>query len=127
MNYFPTYLALGGAFCNRKEELKRILYDLNGNTPILLISPRRYGKTSLALKAFEQIKWSYAHVDLYKALSEEDIVKYILNGIGQLLGKIESTPKKLMLLAGEFFSSLHIKVVIEKAVTFRQGCVTGFI
>ena len=115
MNYFPTYLALGGAFCNRKEELKRILYDLNGNTPILLISPRRYGKTSLALKSFEQIKWSYAHVDLYKALSEEDIVKYILNGIGQLLGKIESTPKKLMLLAGEFFSSLHIKVVIEKA------------
>jgi len=115
MNYFPTYLALGGAFCNRKEELKRILYDLNGNTPILLISPRRYGKTSLALKAFEQIKWPYAHVDLYKALSEEDIVKYILNGIGQLLGKIESTPKKLMLLAGEFFSSLHIKVVIEKA------------
>lgn len=115
MNYFPTYLALGDAFCNRKEELKRILYDLNGNTPILLISPRRYGKTSLALKAFDEIKWPYAHVDLYKALSEEDIVKYILNGIGQLLGKIESTPKKLMLLAGEFFSSLQIKVVIEKA------------
>lgn len=115
MNYFPTYLALGDAFCNRKEELKRILYDLNGNTPILLISPRRYGKTSLALKGFDEIKWPYAHVDLYKALSEEDIVKYILNGIGQLLGKIESTPKKLMLLAGEFFSSLQIKVVIEKA------------
>jgi len=115
MNYFPTYLALGDAFCNRKEELKRVLYDLHGNTPILLISPRRYGKTSLALKAFDQIKWPYAHVDLYKALSEEDIVKYILNGIGQLLGKIENAPKKLMLLAGEFFASLQIKVVFEKA------------
>jgi len=115
MNYFPTYLALGDAFCNRKEEIKRILYDLYGNTPVLLISPRRYGKTSLALKAFDQIEWSYAHVDLYKALSEEDIVKYILNGIGQLLGKIESAPKKLMLLAGELFSGLHIKVVFEKA------------
>ena len=115
MNYFPTYLALGSAFCNRKNEIKRILYDLHGNTPVLLISPRRYGKTSLALKAFEQIKWPYAHVDLYKALSEEDIVKYILNGIGQLLGKLESAPKKLMLLAGEFFSNLQIKVVFEKA------------
>jgi AAA+ ATPase superfamily predicted ATPase len=102
-------------FVIERKSLKRILYDLNGNTPILLISPRRYGKTSLALKAFEHIKWPYAHVDLYKALSEEDIVKYILNGIGQLLGQIESAPKKLMLLAGEFFSSLHIKVVIEQA------------
>jgi AAA+ ATPase superfamily predicted ATPase len=115
MNYFPTYLALDDAFCNRKDELKRISHDLNGNTPILLISPRRYGKTSLALNSFKQIKWPYAHVDLYKALSEEDIEKFILQGIGQLLGQIESTPKKLMQLAGDFFASMQIKVVLEKA------------
>jgi len=114
MNYFPTYLALDEAFCNRKDELKRINHDLKGNTPILLISPRRYGKTSLALNCFEQIKWPYAHIDLYKALSEEDIERFILQGIGQLLGKLESTPKKLMQLAGDFFASLQIKVVLEK-------------
>ncbi len=114
MNYFPTYLASGNAFCNRKDELKRIIYDLKGGTPILLMSPRRYGKTSLALKAFGEIKWPYSHVDLYKALSEEDIVRFILNGIGQLLGKLESTPKKLMNIAGEFFSNLSVKVVFEK-------------
>src|SRR5580658_1323635 len=111
MNYFPTYLALGEAFCNRKEELKRISFDLKGNTPILLISPRRYGKTSLALKSFEQIKWPYAHIDLYKALSEEEIERFILQGIGELLGKIESAPKKLLHLAGDFFASLQVKVV----------------
>lgn len=113
MNYFPTYLALGDAFCNRKAELKRVMYDLNGNTPILLISPRRYGKTSLALNAFEKIRWPYAHVDLYKALSEEDIERFILNGIGQLLGKLESTPSKLLRLASDLFSGMHIKVVLE--------------
>lgn len=115
MNYFPTYLALGNAFCNRKEELKRIVYDLKGNSPILLMSPRRYGKTSLALKAFEQIKWPYSHIDLYKALSEEDIERFILNGIGQLLGKLEGAPKKLLHLASNFFASMQIKVVLEKA------------
>lgn len=115
MNYFPTYLAMGAAFCNRKEELARIVYNLKGNTPILLISPRRYGKTSLALKAFEQIKWPHAHVDFYKALSTEDIEKFLLNGIGKLLGKLESTPKKLLHLASEFFTSMQIKVVLEKA------------
>lgn len=114
-NYFPTSLAIGDAFCNRKEELKRIERDLKGNTPILLISPRRYGKTSLALKSFDHIGWSYAHVDLYKALSVEDIEKFILNGIGKLLGKLESVPKKLLLLLGDFFSSMQIKIVLEKA------------
>lgn len=114
MNYFPTYLALGQAFCNRQEELKRILYNLKGNTPTLLISPRRYGKTSLALKSFEKIKWPYSHIDLYKALSEEDILRFILNGIGQLLGSLESTPKKLISLASEFFASMQIRIVLEK-------------
>ena len=113
MNYFPTYLATGKAFCNRKEELKRVIYDLKGNTPILLISPRRYGKTSLALKAFEQIQWPFTHIDLYKVLSEEDIIHFVLSGIGQLLGKIETTPKKLLLLAKEFFGSMEIKVVLK--------------
>ena len=113
MNYFPTYLATGKAFCNRKEELKRVIYDLEGNTPILLISPRRYGKTSLALKAFEHIQWPFTHIDLYKALSEEDIIRFVLAGIGKLLGKIETTPKKLLLLAKEFFGSMEIKVILE--------------
>lgn len=113
MNYFPTYLALGDAFCNRKDELKRVIYDLNGNTPILLISPRRYGKTSLALNAFEKIQWPYSHVDLYKALSEEDIERFILNGIGQLLGKLESTPSKLLRLASDLFSDMHVKVILK--------------
>jgi AAA+ ATPase superfamily predicted ATPase len=91
--------------------------------PTLLVSPRRYGKTSLALKAFENIKWAYAHVDLYKALSEEDIAQFILNGIGQLLGRIEGTPKKLMKVATEFFSGFQLKFVLEKyglAVEFAR-------
>jgi len=115
MNYFPTHLATGLAFCNRKKELERIHHDLGGNSPVLLISPRRYGKTSLALKSFEKIDWPFAHIDLFKALSEEDIERYILNGIGQLLGKLESVPKKLLNIASDFFSALDIMVVMEKS------------
>lgn len=123
MNYFPTTLAGGKAFCNRKEELQRTVYNLKNTSPTLLVSPRRYGKTSLALKAFEDIKWPYAHIDLYKALSEEDIARFILNGIGQLLGQIESTPEKLMKAANEFFSGFQLKFVLEKhglAVEFSR-------
>jgi len=113
-NYFPTKLATGLAFCNRKQELKRLKYDINQGNPVLIISPRRYGKTSLSLKVFEQLKLPYVQVDLYKAFSEEDIERFILNGIGVLLGKLEKTPKKLIALAGEFFSNIHIDVSFEK-------------
>ncbi len=113
-NYFPTKLAKGYAFCNRKIELTRLKHDIDTVAPALIISPRRYGKTSLSLRAFEQLKISYVQVDLYKAFCEEDIERYILNGIGVLLGKLETAPKKLITLAGEFFSNIHINVSIEK-------------
>ena len=110
MNYFPTYLAMGDSFCNRTDELQRVIQDIGDGTPVLLISPRRYGKTSLALRALEKQKWLYAHVDLYKAFSEESVTRFILNGVGALLGQLETVPKKLLALAGDFFSRLNVQV-----------------
>ena len=114
INYFPTHLALGQAFCNRKEELKQLQYNIEGVNPVLIMAPRRYGKTSLALNTFSKIKWPYAHVDFYKSLSERDIERTILNGAGKLLGSLETTPKRLLKLASDFFASTHIKVGLEK-------------
>ena len=56
MNYFPTYLAFGKAFCNRKEETARLIYNIEQQVPTLIMSPRRYGKTSLALNTFKNLK-----------------------------------------------------------------------
>lgn len=114
MNYFPTYLALGSAFCNRHEELNRLTMNIKNNNPSLLISPRRYGKTSLALNALEGLKWPYAYMDFYKELSEEEIEKAILGGIGKLLGQLEPISKRLMALASDFFASMQVRVVLEK-------------
>lgn len=115
MNYFPTYLAFGKAFCNRKEETKRLIYNIENQVPTLIMSPRRYGKTSLALNSLKKLKQTYSHIDLYKELSEEGVERAILNGIGSLIGKLESRPKQLLKLASDFFADMEIKVVIEKA------------
>src|SRR3990167_3135974 len=113
--YFPTYLATGNAFCNRTDELKRLIYDLKNSIPVLLMSPRRYGKTSLAMRAIEQLQYPYADIDLFKACDEHDIAKIILTGIGQLLGQIESSPKKLLAIAADFFNTLSINVSLVHA------------
>lgn len=49
MDHFPQALASGYAFCNRKNEMERLKFNLIESRPTLIVSPRRYGKTSLAL------------------------------------------------------------------------------
>lgn len=115
MNYFPTYLAFGKAFCNREQETKRLLNNIESQVPTLIMSPRRYGKTSLALNSLKKLKQAYTHIDFYKELSEEGIEKAIMNGIGGLIGKLELRPKQLLKLASDFFADMEIKVVFEKA------------
>jgi AAA+ ATPase superfamily predicted ATPase len=114
-NDFPTTLALGRAFCNRREELKRLTTNLKRINPTLIMSPRRYGKTSLAINSFQYLKWPYTHIDFYTDLTEDGIERAILNGIGYLLGQLETVPKRLLHLASDFFGKMQINVVFEKA------------
>lgn len=114
MNYFPTVLALGGAFCNRVTETKRLVSNINNQEPTLIMSARRYGKTSLALNVLNTMKFPYAHIDLYKELSEKGIEQAILNGIGRLIGKLESRPLQMLKIASDFFMDMEIKVSVEK-------------
>ena len=43
----------GDAFVGREVELDRLIGDLAGGQKVFLISPRRYGKSSLVRQAFE--------------------------------------------------------------------------
>lgn len=43
-------------FCDRDEEQKLMLYYLQNNANITLVSPRRYGKTGLIYRVFDEIK-----------------------------------------------------------------------
>ena len=46
-------LALDDAFIDREDELEALLNDLRSGQDVLLIAPRRYGKSSLALRAVQ--------------------------------------------------------------------------
>lgn len=114
MNYFPVALAGGRAFCNRTYELERLHYNFKQGNHTLLLSPRRYGKTSLAIRACQMAKLPFVHIDLYKALSVEEIVKLIVSGVGRLLGQIETKPEKLMAGVKEVFGGFQVTFSVEK-------------
>lgn len=52
-------------FCDREEEQKLMLYYLQNNANITLISPRRYGKTGLIYRVFDEIKTMHDDIDCY--------------------------------------------------------------
>src|SRR3990167_100332 len=114
IDLFPLSVASGDAFCNRINETERLKLCIQHHRPVLLISPRRYGKTSLALHGIKQSDLPYAHIDFFAAVDDQDIEYAILKGIGKLISSLESAPQKALALATDFFSGTHIRAVLSK-------------
>ena len=108
IDYFPQGLASGDSFCNRIQEQKKLEENIKLTRPTLVMSPRRYGKTSLILKVLNNVKTPYAHMDLYSELNEMEIQNTVLSAIGDILFTLESGPKKALQFVTEFFSDLSV-------------------
>jgi len=112
---FPLGLAYGKNFCNRKNEQNQILHNLEMTRSTLVSSPRRYGKTSLVLNVLRHQKAPFVYVDLYAELDEVGMANSILSGIGGLLYKLESAPKKAFKLVSDFFSNINLSFSFKGA------------
>ncbi|GFP38187.1 uncharacterized protein HKBW3S44_01867, partial [Candidatus Hakubella thermalkaliphila] len=65
-------VVIGEDFADRQKELEELVRDLRDGQRIFLISPRRYGKTSLIMNSLMKLKeegCSTTYLDLYKAPS----------------------------------------------------------
>ena len=107
-DFFPQGLALGDNFCNRVDEQARLTHDIALAKPVLVISPRRYGKTSLILKVLHKMNLPFACMDLYSHLNEVEVQNAILSAVGDILYALESAPKKALQFVTDFFSDLSI-------------------
>ena len=69
-------IAKGKSFINRKPELKQLTGNFKSGINTMIISPRRWGKSSLVLKAAEQVtqdrkKIKVCHLDMYRIQDEQ--------------------------------------------------------
>jgi len=65
-------------FFDRREELQRIIATLKGGNNLVLYAPRRYGKTSLVMKAIEELEKSgyrCVYFDFMTVYSRESFVE----------------------------------------------------
>lgn len=71
-------------FTNRKDEIIRIISILESSNHLTLISPRRYGKTSLIFKVVQGIKRPVIYLDLQLVSSISDFAGELLKRIFKL-------------------------------------------
>lgn len=74
----------GEFFTDRIEELEHVKQLLDSENHLVLISPRRFGKSSLIAKALQQTGRPSITIDFMKVLSIEDLAAQILNSIFRL-------------------------------------------
>src|SRR5471032_3077726 len=88
-------LALDEAFTDREDELRELVSDMRNGQNVLVYAPRRYGKSSLVLRAAQEAMESNALVgycDLMKTPTKERfaaaLAKTIYTDIASPMGQV---------------------------------------
>ena len=108
---FPLRVASGQRFCNRKKERKLLKELLAQKRPTTLISPRRYGKTSLAYKVTEEMKYPFCVIDFLTVYNDQSICSCIISGISELVSKIMPANMKPLKLLENCFRGVKVSIL----------------
>jgi AAA+ ATPase superfamily predicted ATPase len=68
-------------FTNRTKEIEKVISVLNSENHLVLISPRRYGKSSLVFKVVKELKRPVIALDLQLITSAPDLAAQLLRRI----------------------------------------------
>ncbi len=106
---FPLGKADGDAFCNREEETKKLIGNLENGKHTFIIAPRRYGKSSLCEHAFKCSGLSWNKVDFHLAITEKDVERLLINAVLKLIGETVGQIDRFTALIKEFVKNLKPK------------------
>ncbi len=103
----------GENFTNRTAELAELVRDLGSTERIFLISPRRYGKTSLILKTLEKLRsngFYTAYIDLYKVTSLHNFLEIYTREIARA---VETKIEKMFNFLKKTLPGLRPKISVQ--------------
>ncbi len=112
---------LGENFADRKEELNELVRDLSDCERIFLISPRRYGKTSLIMNVLEVLKLKgicTVYIDLYKATSLHKLLEIYVREITRA---VETKFERMLDFFKKTLPGLRPKVTVDPDGTTSIG------
>jgi hypothetical protein len=107
---FPLKIMTGKRFCNRTEEKHFLKNCIEQKRPVVLISPRRYGKTSLTTKVVEELHYPFCSIDFLTAYDDISICLSINKGIAELIAKIMPINMKTVKLIEQCFRGIRAAI-----------------
>lgn len=103
----------GEFFTDREEEIKMLKSTLKSGQNAIIISPRRYGKTSLIKKVLSDLKKENlltVYVDLFPATSKEKFISIYAKAIAE---NLVTKTKKALLVIRQFLPRLIPRLVVK--------------
>ncbi|MGB8489919.1 MAG: ATP-binding protein [Bacteroidales bacterium] len=109
----------GQFFTDREDELVRISSYIKGENHLVMISPRRYGKTSLIRKVVKESGRKYIYLDLQLVFSPEDFASQLLKRVYRIftMEKLKGFIKSFRLIPSVLINPL----TGETEISFRSG------
>ena len=109
----------GPFFTDREEELSGISSYLRGENHLIMISPRRFGKTSLIHKVLKESGRQYIFLDLQLVISAEDFASQLLKRVYRIftMQKLKGYIKSFRLIPSVIINP----VTGETEISFRSG------
>lgn len=111
--FFPQGIVTDNAFCNRENERLAMKASIESHEHVVLIAPRRYGKSSLITQVLKENNFPAVCIDLFFVLTQAEVTKSVAEGvsiiIGSLLPKTKTAGRKLI----DFIIALNPKLTIN--------------
>ena len=107
-DYFPSKLAKGEQFCNRVTERKLLKRNIELARHTVLISPRRYGKSSLVHQIATEIDIPFESIDLFLAHDDKAVIKRVLDGISHIVSQIIPNTHKAAEMVQKYFNNFKV-------------------
>lgn len=102
----------GDSFTNRTDELKRLNQNFRGGMNTIIISPRKWGKSSLVKNAADLLsqlnpKIIFCFIDLFSIRSEEQFYRVLAK---EVIRSTTSKPEEILHAVKIFFKKLNPKI-----------------
>ncbi len=116
--YFPQGIAVDETFCNREEERANLKASIEAHEHIVMVAPRRYGKTSLIAQALKESKHPNINIDFFFVLTQTEVNRSIEAGVSkivsELLPKTKAACNKLINTIRNYNPKLSINILGQK-------------
>lgn len=105
--WFPLGLADGKAFIGRQTETKLLMRNIESNRHTLLLSPRKYGKTSLVKHVLRKSNYIATDIDLFLAIDQQSIFHKLLKACHIILKQACSQPEQWIKALSNYFQKAN--------------------